>query len=385
MPLPSEDLEPLLRLALVEGVGPHRLALLIEHYGAASEVLAASSASLTRISGIGPQLAARIRGANSGRSRAETERAIRLLDRLGAVALTVDDPAYPSAFLDIPDRPYILYAAGNLDLARAPAVAVVGTRSPTPYGRAAATRLSRDLALAGFAIVSGLARGIDSAAHEGALAAGGYTIGVLGHGIEQVYPPESRGLYRRVRSNGLILTEYPPGETPKPGNFPRRNRLITALSRAVLVVEMALKSGAQHTVTYALAQGKEVMAVPGPIGSTSSEGTNQLIRDGAPIVTSAADVIEELYGVGEERVPGGLMISSSAETPIRRDEHPSLPLVTPLERRVLDTIASDSSSVDEVAAASGMDTGEVLVVLLDLELRGLVQARAGMRYSRIDS
>lgn len=384
MPLDSGDLEPLLRLALVEGIGPHRLALLIGHFGSAARVLTASPFALRQVPGVGPELATRIRGAGSDRSRTETARAMRVLKRLGAVALTVQDPDYPSAFLDIPDRPYILYAVGDLRLLRAPAVAIVGTRSPTPYGRAAATRLSHDLSLSGFAIVSGLARGIDSAAHEGALNAGGYTIGVLGHGIEQVYPPEARGLYQRVRKQGLILTEYPPGETPRPGNFPRRNRLITALSRAVLVVEMALKSGAQHTVTYALAQGKEVMAVPGPIGSRWSEGTNQLIKDGARVVTSAADVTEELFGVGHDLAPGGLATVQSDQP--ESDQQPlTLGLVTGSEKRVLGALGHTPSSVDEVAAASGIDPSEVLVVLLDLELRGIVQAAAGMRYVRIDA
>lgn len=383
MPLDPEDLEPLLRLALVEGIGPHRLGLLIGRFGSAPGVLGAPSSSLRQLPGVGPELAARIRGADSDRSRAETARAIKVLDRLGAVALTVEDPAYPTAFLDIPDRPYILYAVGDLRLLRAPAVAIVGTRSPTPYGRGAATRLSHDLALNGFAIVSGLARGIDSAAHEGALAAGGYTVGVLGHGIEQVYPPESRGLYQRIRRSGLILTEYPPGETPRPGNFPRRNRLITALSRAILVVEMGLKSGAQHTVAYALAQGKEVMAVPGPIGSASSEGTNQLIKDGARVVTSAADVTEELYGVGQEHAPGGLAVTSPAPPGRGAEEPLALALVTAAEERVLGKLGVTPMAVDEVAAASRIDSGEVLVVLLDLELRGLVQSHPGLRYARV--
>jgi DNA processing protein len=264
-------------------------------------------------------------------------------------------------------------------------VAVVGTRTPTPYGRKAASRLSHDLALGGFAIVSGLARGIDSAAHEGALEAGGHTIGVLGHGIEQVYPPEARLLYRRMRERGLILTEYPPGETPRPGNFPRRNRLITALSQAVLVVEMGVRSGAQHTVAYALEQGKEVMAVPGPIGFPSSEGTNQLIKDGARVVTSAADVIEELFGVGRERAVGGLTTGAerSADAPTPVAAPPSLALATPAEQSVLDALGPTLSSIDEIAETAGMRPADAVVVLLDLELRGAVQSAPGMRYARL--
>ncbi|HUE95536.1 MAG TPA: DNA-processing protein DprA, partial [Longimicrobiaceae bacterium] len=272
MPLSVTELEPLLRLGLVRGIGPQRLAVLMERFGGAGAVIAADEARLRAVSGVGRELARRIRSAGGVVARAETARALRRLQRVGAVALTCEDPLYPASFLDLSDRPYLLFAIGDPSLLERPAIAVVGTRSPTRYGRSAAEDLSRDLALSGFLIVSGMARGIDTAAHRGALAAGGGTVGILGHGIEQIYPPEGRRLFEEVGRRGLLLTEYPPGETPKAGNFPRRNRLITAISRAVVVVEMGLRSGAQHTVNFALEQGREVMAVPGPIGSPSSEG-----------------------------------------------------------------------------------------------------------------
>lgn len=385
MALSASELEPLLRLAMVEGVGPHRLALLIDRFGSAERVLSASSGMLRSIPRMGAGLAERIAAADSDPARAATARAIGILNRMGAVAITVEDPSYPSTFLDVPDRPYILYACGDLRLLRAPSVAVVGTRTPTPYGRNAAHRLGRDLAIGGFAVVSGLARGIDSAAHEGALEADGHTIAVLGHGIEQVYPPEARQLYRRIRDRGLILTEYPPGETPRPGNFPRRNRLITALSQAVLVVEMGHRSGAQHTVAYALEQGKEVMAVPGPIGFPASEGTNQLIKDGARVVTCAADVIEELFGVGRERAVGGLMQSPDPATSQTAQLPPppaTLALVTPSEQAILNTLGSGALTIDEIATGAGISSAEVAVILLDLEIRGAIQSAPGMRYAR---
>lgn len=378
VPLNPASLEPLLRLSLVQGIGPHRLAGLLNRFGSADAAMAASEAELRAVVGVGRDLCRRIRSAGGAAARAETARALRRLRSLDVQTLTPDDPLYPPSFLDLRDRPYLLFAAGDLDLLKMPAVAVVGTRSPSRYGQSAARELSRDLTLAGFAIVSGMARGIDTAAHVGALDAGGAPIGILGHGIEQIYPRESRRLFQAVRERGLLLTEYSPGETPKAGNFPRRNRLITAIGRAVLVVEMSHRSGAQHTVNYALEQGKEVMAVPGPIGSSSSEGTNQLIKDGARMVTSAGDVIEELYGVGCATGPppraAGSRESGAAD--------PNLPLLTEEEERVLRSIGVEAVHADKVAVSAGLDATTVFTKLLELELRGLVRALPGNRYAR---
>lgn len=378
MPLNPAALEPLLRLSLVQGIGPHRLASLVDRFGSADAAMAATEAELRSVIGVGRDLSRRIRSAGGAAARAESARALRRLLSLEVQTLTPEDPLYPSSFLDIRDRPYLLFAAGDLDLLKVPAVAVVGTRSPSRYGQSAARELSRDLALSGFAIVSGMARGIDTAAHAGALDAGGPPIGVLGHGIEQIYPPESRRLFAAVRERGLLLTEYSPGETPKAGNFPRRNRLITALARAVLVVEMSLRSGAQHTVNYALEQGKEVMAVPGPIGSSSSEGTNQLIKDGARMVTSAADVVEELYGVGYVT---GLQPHTDGRGE-RAVADPNLPLLTGQEERILRSIGAETMHADTLAASAGLDSNIVSAKLLELELRGLVRALPGNRYAR---
>lgn len=372
-----DQLEPLLRLALVEGIGPQRLGRLIDRFGDAERAISANATTLRALEGFGPEIVARIRRAGSADARAHCTRALRRLDSIGAFALTPDDPLYPSAFLDLPDRPFLLFAAGEISIIRKPAVAIVGTRTPSTYGRTAAADLASELSLAGFSIVSGMARGVDSAAHSGALRAGGPTIGILGHGIEQVYPPENRRLFAAVRERGLLLTEFVPGETPKPGNFPRRNRLITAISRVVLVVEMGLRSGAQHTVNFALEQGREVMAVPGPIGSPSCEGTNQLIKDGARMVTSAADVLEELFGVGASR---GL---TSADSAARADlAGPSLALLGPEESRVYDALGSEPEHVDALATRAGLDAAALAATLLELELRGLVRSTPGMRYFR---
>ncbi|MEX0911818.1 MAG: DNA-processing protein DprA [Gemmatimonadota bacterium] len=382
VPLASSELEPLLRLALIEGVGPHRLALLIDHFGSAPAAIAASSARLRALPGIGSELARRIRAAGAASSGTAARHALERMKRVEAIALTSSDPEYPAAIRNLNDAPYLLFAAGDIDVLRQPSIAMVGTRTPSAYGLEAAETLSYDLAAAGFTIVSGLARGIDSAAHRGALEAGSATIGVLGHGIEMVYPPENRRLFGDVRRQGLLLTEYPPGETPKSGNFPRRNRLISALAEAVVVVEMGHQSGAQHTVNYALDQGKEVMAVPGPIGSQRSEGTNQLIKDGAPLVTTARDILEVLRGVGFEPVSRAAPPPAGQTDRSARNSEPAsaASLLTEIERQLLGSLSTHPAHIDSLLATLSLAPAEASAALLHLELRGLVESLPGNRF-----
>lgn len=371
MPTHGEELEPLLRLGLVEGVGPRRLHDLIERFGSAERVLAAPPSVVQKTSGVGSAIAARIAAAAGRGARERTRNNLRLLHRIGATVTSRRDPQYPTDFLRLAEPPYLLFSVGDLGLLERPAVAIVGTRRPSAYGRQAASNLARDLGLAGVTVVSGMARGIDSAAHRGALTAAAGTIGVLGHGIDQVYPRDGRRLFEEVGRSGLLLTEFMPGETPKAGNFPRRNRLIAALSRAVIVVEMGHRSGAQHTVGYALEQGLEVMAVPGPISDAASEGSNQLIRDGARLVTCAEDVLDEIFGVAPRRL---------AEA-----EKPPPPAIEPESaggRRILGELSSAPVHVDVVAAAIGMEAGKVLSAMVELEVMGLVESAPGMRFRK---
>ena len=372
MPLDGDALRPLLRLSLVPGIGPARLASLLARYRSAQNAFAAPSSEVAMLRGFGPELARRIAEYRGPVGDAALRHAVDMLRRAGAVAIGIDDERYPEPFRSLSEPPFLLFAAGDLELLRAPAVAFVGTRSPSTYGRAAAIELAGGLARAGYAVVSGMARGIDTEAHQAALAEGGPTVGVLGHGIDSVYPPENRALFRQVRERGLLLTEFPPGERPKAGNFPRRNRLIAALSRAVVVVEMGLKSGAQHTVGYALERGLDVMAVPGPIGAPTSAGTNQLIRDGARMVTSAEDILEELEGVGRPR----------PLAPPPAPAQPALPLLAPDEDRVVRVLSLGAKHVDEVAAETGLRAGDLLGLLLDLELRGVVESLPAKHFRR---
>jgi DNA processing protein len=380
MPLSPSALDPLLRLAVVPGIGPGRLSTLIRVFGSAERALGASAAQLSSVPGIGPELVKRLLLAAQPEGRERVNRAFDLLERVEAVALTPDDLEYPIDFRRVVDPPYLLFAAGDLSLLRGPGVGIVGTRNPSQYGTATASSIAKALAAEGYVVVSGMAAGIDAAAHAAALAVDGSTVGVLGHGIERIYPSENRDLFRDAVKHGLLLSEFPPGEGPKAGNFPRRNRLIAALSLAVVVVEMAMKSGAQHTVNAALDLGREVFAVPGPIGAASSEGTNQLLKDGARVMTSPQDLLEVLEGVGRplRRGAGG-----RADPELSTDRQLPLPIHLPEDhRRLLSLIEAAPRHVDELATITSLATSGILATLLELELEGFVEALPGKRYRR---
>ncbi|MDQ3555852.1 MAG: DNA-processing protein DprA, partial [Gemmatimonadota bacterium] len=371
-------LEPLLRIALVPGVGPARLAALLRRFGSPERVLGASAQEVGRIPGFGGETVRRLGAAAEPAATGPVGACMARLRKMGAVGITPDDASYPDDFRGIADAPYLLFAAGRLELLGNPAIGIVGTREPTPYGRSTAATLAGELAGAGFAVVSGMAKGIDAAAHEAALDARGGTVGVLGQGIDGVYPAENRRLFERVRGEGCLLSEYPPGEEPRAGNFPRRNRLIAALSAGVLVVEMAARSGAQHTVNYALEQGKEIFAVPGPIGSATSAGTNQMLKDGARLVTGVQDILEELGGVGT--------LSASPRAPRPEIPAPTEPAepegLSAEERRVFAALGPDPLHVDPLGSAAGLPPGQLLPALLALELRGVVEALPGKHFRR---
>ncbi len=384
MPLSSSALEPVLRLAMVPGVGPSRITTLLRHFGSAERALDAPSAEVARLPGFGTEMVRRMAAGGQKEGRERARRAMERLEKLGAVAITPDDRAYPDAFRALADSPFLLFALGRLELLGPPGMAIVGTREPTEYGRETTRRLAAELTGAGYVVVSGMAKGIDAAAHTAALEAGGDTVGVLGHGIDLVYPRENARLFQAVRERGLLLTELPPGEEPKAGNFPRRNRLIAALAEGVLVVEMGARSGAQHTVGYALEQGKDVFAVPGPVGSPASEGTNQLLKDGARLVTSAQDILEELRGVGRAAAaaPPRARVQVGPATAIAPPAPAEPADLSPEEARLWAALRPEPLHVDDLARAAEMATGSALAALLGLELRGAVEALPGKQYRR---
>lgn len=298
--------------------------------------------------------------------RQAAERALVAAKQSGASLVTWDERGYPERLCEIPDPPPCLYVRGEYRQGDALAVAVVGARGASTYGRATASRLGAELARAGFTVVSGLAFGIDAAAHEGALAAGGRTIAVLGTGVDVIYPRAHASLAARIAVRGALISEFPPGSPPRREHFPRRNRLIAGLGLGTVVVEAAEHSGSLITARLALEQGREVFAVPGPAGAELSRGTHRLLRQGARLVESAEDVIEELAPALGARL-------AAARAQVQADLGES-------ERRVLAALGGGALHVDEVVRRAALPASVALEVLLALELRGLVRQLPGMYF-----
>lgn len=284
--------------------------------------------------------------------------------------LTLEDEEYPSYLREIFNPPVVLYGVGKVEELEGPAVSIVGARKASPYGRAVAERLAHDLAARGMVVVSGLARGIDSAAHKGALK-GGKAIAVLGSGLDNIYPRENRSLFEKIIEKGVVVSEFPLGSPPAGFHFPIRNRIISGLSLALVVVEAAKRSGSLISASLALEQGREVMAVPGNITSELSQGTNWLIKSGAKPVTSWEDVAEELPSPLREQ------LFSQEE---RREEPPAM---SPYERRIFELLKPDSlTHIDELVERSDFSVSEALSILLSLELKGLVLQAPGKYFQR---
>ena len=353
-------------LALIPGLGARRLASLLSAFGSASGVCKAPLA--------GPQASnAWQRSAARLIHHPPIDEAGKLLDACNARGinlLTPDAAEFPSQLRSIPDPPVMLFARGRLDLLAIPAVAIVGSRDHTRYGRDVATMLGEGAAAAGVVVVSGMARGLDAVAQCAALDCGGTTIGVLGNGIGVVYPAANRDLYDRVEAAGLLLTENPPGERPTAGSFPRRNRLISGLAQVVVVVEAARGSGTLVTVAAALEQGRDVMAVPGPITSLTSEGTNQLLRDGADPILQLNDLLAKF--------------SLTAAMPGAASGQPRFPPcnLSGNEAIVFNALTVEPRHVDEIAERTGLPIGTLLGVLCGLELGGLVEQLPGSLFRR---
>lgn len=328
-------------------------------------MLAASATQLRAVAGIPATVVAAIRDA-----RADAVPAILAdAERAGQSLLVPPDDDFPPALRSIPDPPVLLWARGALAHLQGPAVAIVGSRDHSRYGEEVARELAIVAARAGVVVVSGMARGLDAVAHQGALDAGGATIGVLGCGVDVVYPRQNVELYTRMYAHGLLLSETPPGRRPDhAGAFPRRNRLISGLARATVVVEAAEGSGTMLTVTAALEQGREVLVVPGPVNSPTSRGTNRLLREGA---TPLLD-------------PGDLLALFGAAEPTRLPRAPGPPPCTlsPTEARVFEALGGSGRHIDDLALAVGIPVGDLLATLLGLEIGGLAQSLPGGQYRR---
>jgi len=354
-------------LLSIEGLGQTRLARLMDAFGSAEEIFAKGKEELKEV-GLPQKIAARIVSCSRSKEAAD---ALKSLERCGARIVTILDEDYPHLLKSSPQPPAVLFVRGELRSEEKLVIAMVGTRHPTGYGRAAAERLARELAARGVVIVSGAARGIDSLAHKGCLSAGGRTIAVLGCGIDIPYPPENAELFDRIAAQGAVITEFLPGVIPAPGLFPRRNRIIAWLSHGVVAVEAGPRSGALITARWAADAGRDVFAVPGGIFSEQSAGTNRLLRDGAKLVSRVEDILEEYAAVyrpvsveGTQDMPDDSALS---------DE----------EKRIYRLLGPEPIHVDNLVEKLGTTSSALLTTLLNMELKGVIKQLPGMRFVRV--
>lgn len=335
-----------------------KLKNLLKNFKSPEAIFEASLKDLIEVAGIEQDLALAIK---SYRQSDETRKKIEVGQRLNIKTISFLDENYPKNLTTINDFPSVLFVRGEIKNEDSKALAIIGTRSATDYGKQIAEKFAYELASYGITIVSGLARGIDTIAHKGAIKGKGRTIAVLGCGIDIYYPPENRNLYSEIAENGAVLTEFNFGTPPLAHHFPQRNRLISGLAIAVLAVEARSKSGVLNTVEWAANQGRDVYAVPGDIRSKTSEGTNQLIKDGAKPVSSIQDILEEL-GIAA-----------------KKEEKREIP-VSEIEKKLLETIALEPLYVDKIAELTNMDIPSLLTTLLELEIKGLVKQLPGKRF-----
>jgi DNA processing protein len=363
---PDDDLQGLsawLRLALIPGVGRESQRQLLRAFGLPEQVFSASRDALEAVVG-----SAKADTLLETDNKAAVKAALSWAKAPGHHILTLADADYPSQLLQTADPPVLLYARGNPALLSRPAIAVVGSRNATPQGLKSAQDFAAALASSGLCVISGLALGIDAAAHKGALAADGATVAVVGTGADRLYPARNQELARQIIERGVIISEFPLGAPAAAENFPRRNRIISGLARGVLVVEAALQSGSLITARLAGEQGREVFAIPGSIHSPMSKGCHWLIRQGAKLVESAQDILEELGAF-------------SQDAPISaQDDQENLDSA---EGQVLASLGHDPCTLDELAQRSGLTTDALLALLMGLELEGRIASLPGNRYQRL--
>lgn len=347
-------------LTAVKGIGPARLRRLIDMFGDARSAWYADTRAL-----VDAGLERRARSALIElRGKLDPAEVGNRIETAGVEVVRVIDSEYPQRLRDVPDAPAVLFVKGRLPASDVPAIAVVGTRRATAYGRQAAEKLSGELARAGVVIVSGLARGIDAVAHHAALAAGGKTVAVLGSGVDRIYPSEHKGLAQRVATSGAVVSEFPLGEPPDAPNFPRRNRIIAGLAHGTLVIEADKESGALITVDFALEQGRDVYAVPGSIFSPVSRGTNTLIKEGAKLVSRVEDILEDLHMGGAQPAPA----IPAPDT----DE----------EAVVLALLSTEPIYIDDIGRMARLPMSVVSGTLAMMELKGMARQVGSQYYVR---
>jgi len=371
----SVDIEKWLRLIRADSVGPTTFAKLIKHFGSADRALGASVSELAKIDGVGFKTAEQI---TATRGKFDVTAELELAEKLDIWIINIDDKRYPPALKQIYDPPPVLYIKGSLSREDNLAISMVGSRRCSLYGQEQASRLAHFLSSAGFTICSGMARGIDTAAHQGALSAGGRTIAVQGCGLENIYPPENKKLFELIAESGACISELPLGYEPLSENFPPRNRIIAGLSLGTIVVEAGFRSGALITARAALENNREVMAVPGKIDSPLSRGAHQLIKQGAKLIESVEDVMEALGYIGEQLEDH---VSTAAEKAAKSIETPlfdikELKLSGP-EKTIYECLKKEPSHIEEIIADTDLAAGSVNAGLVSLRLKGLIKQLPG--------
>ena len=361
----TDEQRDLLAMHLVTGVGPRLTAALLDRFGSASAVLRASVAELTEVPYLGPKVAESLTRALANPDVAAE---CKLIEQHGVTLCALGQSEYPATLATIDDAPHLLFVKGQLDPVGDKRIAIVGSRACTTYGKRAAERIAESLARAGWTIVSGLARGIDACAHRGALNAKGQTLAVLAGGLSKIYPPEHADLAVEVAASGALISESCMRMEPMATLFPARNRIISGLSRAVVVIEAAERSGALITARLAAEQGREVFALPGPVDQAASAGSLQLLRKGVRLVRSADDILEDLEGLPTLTEPA----APPSEPPVMLDE---------LERKIWDAL-SERRLVDELTAQLALPITELTRTLMTLELRKVVRRLPGNWYER---
>ncbi|MFB3091113.1 MAG: DNA-processing protein DprA [Gammaproteobacteria bacterium] len=300
------------------------------------------------------------------------------LDMPDHYLITINDEAYPTLLREIPDPPVVLFAYGRPEVLKTIQVGIVGSRNPDATGRKTADEFARELVYAGATVTSGLALGIDSCSHQGALNANGYTIAVTGNGLDMIYPARHKALAEKIVDNGILVSEFPPGTKPVSTNFPRRNRIISGMSTGILVIQAALRSGSLITARYAMEQGREVFAIPGSIHNPLAKGCHALIKQGAKLVESVNDIVEELGSLATVVIDENASQKNDVENNIYKEE------LDADYKVLLDTMAYDPISIDKLIELTGLTTDSVSSMLLILELRGLVFSQAGGVYMRVN-
>lgn len=357
-----QNVRDLLRLSSVHRIGPTKIRALLSYFETPAAVLEASPRELIRVPGIDKKLASNIAHNEDGEEFADQQ--LKRVNKIGARIVTIWDKEYPELLKRIYDPPALIFVLGKFNVKDRQALAIVGTRNPTPYGQNIAESFCQQLSSLGITIVSGLARGIDTVAHSTALKSGGRTIAVIGSGLDVPYPPENKKLLDQIAETGVVVSEFPMGAKPDAPNFPRRNRIISGLSLGTVIVESAEDGGAMITASTALDQNREVFAVPGNINEKRSGGPHKLIQEGrAKLVQNLDDILSEL----------NMKLEKGAA---KKEQHAAIQL-TVFEQKIYDCLGTDHKHIDDIADSSENSTSDVLVTLLSLEFKGLVKQLPG--------